>query len=358
MQNFIKKSVLELRGYSSPPQSEYRIKLNQNESPFDVPQHLKIELAEAAVTLQWNRYPLNESPALMQRLAMRHGVFPRHILLGNGSNQLFQTLLTATLEPGDAVVCTQPTFLLYDLYTRIYDGRLIQVEQPPGADYPLHQVLSAIKEYNPKLVYICSPNNPTGWEIDLTSVRRICQATRGLVFFDEAYGEFSGQSAVPLLDEFDNLLISRTFSKAFSMAGLRFGYFIGGEAVIDQLRKVNIPYNINLFTELVATRLLEHEKEMAEQVEFLKKERDRVFSALQLMDGITAFPSVANFILMRGPHDLDLFAALRERGILVRDMSGYPLLAGFQRITIGFKDENDIFLQTLKQIIDQYMGKK
>jgi len=356
IENYFKKSVLNLHGYTSPPQKEYKAKLNQNESPFDVPQYLKNELAEAAKKLEWNRYPLNESPALMQKLAQRHGVQPRQILLGNGSNQIFQTLLTATVEPGDAVLYTPPTFSLYDLYTDIYDGKLVDVQQAPSEDYPIENVLAVIVENNPKLVFVCSPNNPTGWEIDLSLVEEICRAANGLVFFDEAYGEFTEQSAIPLLQKFENLLISRTFSKAFSMAGLRFGYFVGNEPVIDQLRKVNIPYNINLFTEMVALRLLDNEPEMRKHVQYLKDERDRVSVEMQKINGITVFPSAANFILMKGPEDLDLFQVLKDRGVLVRDVSSYPLLRGHQRVSIGFKEENDLFLETLKKIMRDYAG--
>jgi histidinol-phosphate aminotransferase len=358
MDQYFKKSVLKLHGYTSPPQKEFKAKLNQNESPFDVPTSLKHELAEAAKNLQWNRYPLNESPDLMAKLAQRHDVQPRQILLGNGSNQIFQTLLTATIEPGDAVLYTPPTFSLYDLYTDIYDGKLIEVLQAPGADYPIEKVLAAIKEHNPKLVFVCSPNNPTGWEIDLSIVEEICKAANGLVFFDEAYGEFTEQSAIPLLPKYENLLISRTFSKAFSMAGLRFGYFVGNEPVIDQLRKVNIPYNVNLFTEMVALRLLDNEPEMRQQVQYLKDERDRVALDMQNINGITVFPSAANFILLKGPDDLDLFQALKDRGVLVRDVSSYPLLKGHQRVSIGFKEDNDLFLDMLKTIMREFAGEE
>ncbi len=356
MNRYFKKSVLKLHGYTSPPQKEYKAKLNQNESPFDVPDALKNELSDAAKKLAWNRYPLNESPALMQKLAQRHDVQPQQILLGNGSNQIFQTLLTATLEPGDAVLYTPPTFSLYDLYTDIYDGNLVEVLQAPGADYPIEKVLSAIKQNNPKLIFICSPNNPTGWEIDLSLVKDICKAASGLVFFDEAYGEFAEQSAIPLLPKYENLLVSRTFSKAFSMAGLRFGYFVGNEPVIAQLRKVNIPYNVNLFTEMVALRLLDSEAEMHKQVQYLKDERDRVAADMQKINGITVFPSAANFILIKGPDDLDLFRTLKDRGVLVRDVSSYPLLKGHQRVSIGFKDENDLFIETLETIMREYAG--
>jgi histidinol-phosphate aminotransferase len=357
VKKYFKQVVVDMEGYASPPQKAYRVKLNQNESPFDVPEAVKHELAEAAKQLAWNRYPVNESPALAEKLARRHHVQPQQILLGNGSNQLFQTLLTAALQPNDAVVYTVPTFSLYELYTDIYQGRRIEIPQAPGAEYPLEAVLQAIRQERPRIVYLCSPNNPTGGEIDLNYVRSICHVTDGLVFFDEAYGEFSEQTAIPLLAEFDNLIVSRTFSKAFSMAGLRFGYFVANPPIIEQLRKVNLPYNVNLFTELVALRLLEIEAQLSENVAYLKRERDRVFSELRKMRGLTVFPSKANFLLIRGPEQINLFVALKERGVLVRDVSSYPLPHGFQRVSIGFREENDLFLSTLAEILNAAFAK-
>jgi histidinol-phosphate aminotransferase len=354
MTAFIKKSVLDLKGYASPPQKEFKAKLNQNESPFDVPQQLKDELSETIRNTCWNRYPVNESPDLKQKLADRHGVDVNQIILGNGSNQLFQTLLTATIAPGDKALYTPPTFSLYDLFMDIYEGELIEIMQTPDEEYPIDQVLSAIKEHNPKLIFICSPNNPTGYEVSLEMVERICKIAEGLVFFDEAYAEFTEQSAIPLLDKYENILISRTFSKAFSLAGLRFGYFIGRENVIRELRKVNLPYNINLFTEMVSLRLLDEQSRMQENIDFLKEERERMFALLKHIDGIHVTASAANFLLIKGPDNLNLFQELKDRGVLVRDVSSYPMLQGRQRITVGFKDENDLLLETLKSIMDDY----
>jgi histidinol-phosphate aminotransferase len=252
------------------------------------------------------------------------------------------------------VLFTAPTFSLFDLFAQIYDGKLVDILHAPGAAYPLDKVLAKIEGTNPKLVLICSPNNPTGWEIDLDIVERICQASHGLVFFDEAYGEFTDQSAVPLLNKYENLLVSRTFSKAFSMAGLRFGYFVANAPIIAQLRKVNIPYNVNLFTEMVALRLLDDEAEMRQHVQYLRAERARVSAVMQKIRGITVFPSAANFILFKGPETLDLFGALKDRGVLVRDVSSYPLLAGHQRVSMGFKKENNLFLDTLKEIMREF----
>jgi len=352
MTAFFKKSVLQLDGYASPPQKEFRVKLNQNESPFDVPQEFKDELTKALNNTPWNRYPINESPDLMKKLADRHGVHPRQVLLGNGSNQLFQTLLTAIIAPGDKVLYTPPTFSLYELYSTIYNAERIEIEQAPHDDYPLQKILQVVETQKPKILFLCSPNNPTGYEIDLAAVAQICEATNGLVFFDEAYAEFTGQSAISLLEKYDNLLISRTFSKAFSMAGLRFGYFIGSEKVVHQLRKVNLPYNVNIFTEMAALYMLDHVQVMQKNIDAIKRERNRVFARLNDLNSLVVYPSAANFLLIKGPPGLDLFQVLKEQGVLVRDVSSYPLLQGHQRVTIGLKEDNDILLHTLQTILD------
>lgn len=351
MRDLFKKSVLNIHGYESPPQKDYKVKLNQNESPFDVPKEIKAELSEKIINLFWNRYPENEAPALKQKLAERYNVRPEQILLGNGSNQLFQTLLTAIINPGDKLLYTPPTFSLYDLYTEIYDGELITVFHPPGEKYPIESVLQEIRKNQPKIILICSPNNPTGFEIDLKVVQDICKTSNGLVFFDEAYCEFTQQSAIRLLDKCDNLLISRTFSKAFCVAGLRFGYFIAGKEIIEQLRKVNLPYNINVITETIVSVLLSHSDTMQTTVNYLIKERERVYNELRRFESIITFPSRANFLLIKERHNFNLFEALKKRGVLIRDVGKYPLLEGFQRVTIGFEQENDYFLMVLKDII-------
>ncbi len=351
MTRWFRQAVLDRPGYVSPPQQNYRVKLNQNESPFDVPAQLKKELTEAALQLEWNRYPVYRSLPLTERLAERHGVLPEHILPGNGSNQLLQTVLMAALQPDEAVLYTVPTFSLYELYTDVFLGRSVELPQAPGAEYPMKAILTAVREQRPKIVFICSPNNPTGAEVDLESVRRICAAADGLVFFDEAYAEFTEQSAVDLLPHCPNLIVSRTFSKAFSMAGLRFGYLIASAEIIEQLRKVNLPYGVNIFTETAAVRLLDHEQELMRNVAYLKAERERLFSALSSMPGIEVFPSKANFLLLRSSAGVDLFQALKSRGVLVRDVSSYPLLKGCVRVTVGFHEENDLFLEVLTDVL-------
>ncbi|MBN1997710.1 histidinol-phosphate transaminase [candidate division KSB1 bacterium] len=348
MEKYFKKAVSELEGYTSPPQKDYKAKLNQNESPFDVPQELKNKLCRSAQELAWHHYPLNESPELAGKLAAWHQVAADQVLLGNGSNQLLQTLLTAVLEQNDSVLYCPPSFSLFDLFPVIYGGRLETVPRPPGTNFPLEGVLDRLAATRPKIVLLCSPNNPTGDDMNAESLSAICEKAHGLVLMDEAYAEFSGTTCIPLIKKYPNLVISRTFSKAFSLAGLRFGYLLGDSAVIAQLRKANLPYNVNLFTELVASRLLDDKSFMQKQVKYICNERDRLFAEMKSIAHIKAYRSFANFILFKCGNAQRMFSQLKQAGVLVRDVSEYPLLENHLRVSVGSKTENDLFLHVLR----------
>jgi len=172
-----------------------------------------------------------------------------------------------------------------------------------------------------------------------------------LVFCDEAYVEFSENTALSLIERYPQLIVSRTFSKAFCLAGLRFGYLISSPQVIEQLRKVILPYNVNLFTELVVSKLLDNRRLMLEQVAYLKQERAWLFGQMQAINGIQVYPSAANFILFRCSNGKDAFLKLKEQGILVRDVSGYPLLENHLRVTVGSRAENAMFLAALREVV-------
>ncbi len=331
---WFKKSVVQMEGYTSPPQKDFLAKLNQNENPFDVPENIKSELCKKAESLSWNRYPVNSSPELRAKLASWHHVDADQILLGSGSNQILQTLFTAVLEVGDKVLYNPPVFSLYEMFADLLNAVSIKVMHEPGKEYPIDQVVDSIEKEQPKLIVLCSPGNPTGYEMKMEDVERICSVAKGLVFFDEAYGEFTELSAILLLNKYENLIVSRTFSKAFSLAGLRFGYFLANRTIIEQLEKINIPYNVNIFTELVANRLLDDLSVMKKQVAYLTEERTRLMQHIQDIQSINVYPSSANFIMFNSSKDIDLFNELKNRGILVRNLSGYPLLKGFQRLTI------------------------
>jgi histidinol-phosphate aminotransferase len=349
MEKYFKRAVVQLAGYASPPQEVMRAKLNQNESPFDLPELFKKAVLDEALTMSWNRYPFNDSPELKAALAKWHNLRAEQVLLGNGSNQLLQTLLSAVIEPGEKVLYFPPTFGLFELFTTIYGGGQLAMLQSPEKPFDLQQVLAVIKSEAPKLILLCSPNNPTGQENSLAEIESICEIAPGLVFLDEAYGEFSDQNAIPLLKKYPQLIISRTFSKAFSMAGLRLGYILSSQQNIEQLRKANLPYNVNLLTERIALRLLADLSIMEKQTGFIKKERDWLKHEMRQIPNITVYPSAANFILFRCQDGKAVFRRLKEQGILVRDVSGYPLLSNHLRVSVGQHQENEWFLEALQK---------
>lgn len=335
MNNYFKKAVLDLQGYSAPPQRRMRAKLNQNESPFDLPEEFKKRVLATASALSWNRYPMNESSDLKQAIASWHRLSPDQVLLGNGSNQLLQTVLSAAVAQNDSVLLFPPTFGLFEIFSVLYGGNVLALPQAPAEAFPMEKALHLIHSKQPRIILLCSPNNPTGAQLSLQQVQSLCEEAGGLVFLDEAYAEFSGQTAIPLLDKYPQLIISRTFSKAFSLAGLRLGYLLSSTECIHQLRKANLPYNINLLTEIIALQLLEDRETMLRQVSGLVKERDWLLSEMQRIPAIRPFPSAANFILFHCPHADLVFDRLKDQGILVRHVGGYPLLKDHLRVSIG-----------------------
>ncbi|MBN2357225.1 histidinol-phosphate transaminase [candidate division KSB1 bacterium] len=351
MEKLFKKSVQKLQGYVSPPQIDVRAKLNQNESPFDLPDDIKTKVLAKAAHMPWQRYPVNESPEIKKRLASLYQLKTEQLLLGNGSNQLLQTLLSACLEKGDRVLTCPPTFGLFDLYTSVYDGVTVPVLYPPGTETPRQKILQALIDEKPRLVLLCSPNNPTGAEFETDLVREICALAPGVVMIDEAYAEFSNQSFLPLLQEYQNLIISRTFSKAFSMAGLRLGYFMAQPSLIQQLTKINLPYNINIFTELVACQVLDQKEHVVSRVRMIREERQRLFKALGQIAELVVYPSAANFLLFKYHKASQLISFLKSEGILIRDVGGYPELENHARVTVGSTEDNSLFLDKLLEYI-------
>ncbi len=350
MPNYFKSQVMDLPGYQSPPQSKGKAKLNQNESPFDVPKELKEKIVALARQLEWHRYPEHSSMRLRKKLSEWLGFDADSFVLGNGSNQLLQTLLNATVSDGQKVLICPPTFSLFDLFPPLYGAELINVYNKSDLQVDQEQVLEKIKSEKPRLILLCSPNNPTGAEISLGFLEKVLELSPNLVLWDEAYAEFTDQSALELLPKYENLIISRTFSKAFSIAGLRFGYFIAQPHITAQLLKVNLPYNINLFTESVALTLLENKSLLFEQVQYIRKQRDGLYRDLCNIESIEVFPTSANFILFRVHNGKRVFNALKERGILVRDVSGYPLLQNCLRVNAGTESENSLFIDALKEV--------
>ena len=348
----IKTSVRDIPAYTLAA-LDTSIKLNQNENPYDVPADIKKQIARYAVERPWSRYPDFVPDEFLTCLAGHIGWKADGILAGNGSNELIQAIFAVSCEPGATVLIAQPTFTLYKLMGSINNARIAEVTlNDTDYSFDVDRILDAIREEQPRVVVLCSPNNPTGCALSLDEWRSICHAAPGLVVADQAYVEFGGDSVVLLLEEFERLIVLRTFSKAGALAGLRVGYCACDPALAEQISKAKLPYNLNFFSMACATAVVENWSRFEETIDGLVRERERVSAALNDMEAVQVFPSQANFLLFETPHTpADVFRGVYDEGVLIRDVSKYPLLSQALRVSIGTPEENDAFLIALERTL-------
>lgn len=349
----IRPAVRRERAYHVGGFSGATVKLNQNESPYDLPGDLKRELLEAFMAIPFNRYPTEQPETLRQALAEHLGHPPEALLVGNGSNELTYTLGLAIVDAGTKVVLPRPMFALYESMVRLYGGEVVAVAPRPDLHFDVDALVAAIERHRPALTVLASPNNPTGLALPLEAIERVVAAAEGPVVIDEAYAEFNEEpSALTLLDRHPNVLVMRTFSKAFGLAGLRVGYLVGHPAVIGELLKARLPFMVDRLAETVTLALLARPDLLRERVAAIKASCRDLTQALQAMEDVEVIPSRANFVLFRTPLEpRELMGRLAREGVLVRDMSGYPELAGYVRVNAGTPDENQAFVVALKRAL-------
>ena len=325
------------------------IKLDAMENPYLLPDDLRAELGEKLRDAEINRYPDPHATAVQQVLRQAFSIAPAYdIMLGNGSDELIQIIASALAKPGAALLAVEPSFVMYRMIAVFAGLRYIGV--PLQSDFTLDEaaVLDAIEREQPELVFLAYPNNPTGNVFDRAAIERILASAPGLVVIDEAYNAFAGGvSFLGDLARFENLVLMRTVSK-LGLAGLRLGYMVGRPAWISEFDKVRLPYNVNILTQVAARFALEHVDVLERQAALLVDERARLMQALCALNEVQAFDSSANFILFRVLNAVQVFAGLKRRGILIKNLHGaHPLLDNCLRVTVGTPHENDAFLIAL-----------
>jgi len=345
----------EVRGLSAYTLKHFEadVKLDQNENPYELPADLKREVVDRVLRRPWGRYPEFVPAAVIKTLSKFTGWAEEGILVGNGSNELIQTSLSVTLGPGRCLAVPQPTFTLYKLMATTLQAEINQVYLDPETfEFDVDKLIEASRTAD--VLVVCSPNNPTGGLLEREALIAVLKNAKGLVLLDEAYHEFSGQTALLLLPEHRNLVVLRTFSKAMAMAGLRFGYMMAHPEIAREVYKSKLPYNVNVFTLAAAEIVIEKRAVLNRGIEALIRERERVFAELQKRPAVHSFPSAANFILIRTARPArDLFDLLYRERVLVRDVSAYPLLDRCLRISIGTPEENDRFLAAFDRALEK-----
>ncbi|NBC17700.1 MAG: histidinol-phosphate transaminase [Bacteroidetes bacterium] len=334
-----------------PP--DVSVKLNQNESPFDLPDELKDELLAQFREISFNRYPTEQPDRLCQALADYTDWPADGILVGNGSNELTYTFGLCFIDPGTPVVLPRPMFSLYEKVVRLHDGDLTAVPPRPDLTFDAEALLEAVRREQPSLVVLTTPNNPTGLAMPLAEIEAIVAAAPGIVVVDEAYVEFNPEaSARTLLPDYPNLMLLRTFSKAFGLAGLRLGYLMGHPEVVAEVFKARLPFMVDRFAEATALALLARPDLIDDRVAQMQAQCEHLTTALRALDGVEVLPSQANFVLFKTPVEpSEMMDRLAASGVLVRNMGGYPELRGYLRVNAGTPDENKAFLAALKQAL-------
>lgn len=340
-----------MAGYHSA-QVDVDVRLNTNESPEPPPAAFLDAVAAAVSTVDWHRYPDRAATALRTRIGSLHGVGPDQVFVANGSNEVLQTLSLAYAGPGRSVAVFEPTYALHAHIARITGSSVAEGERTGDFALDLDEVRRVLAEAHPALTYLCSPNNPTGMLETPDTVAEVLGLAPGLLVVDEAYGQFAPWSALELVDEATPLVVTRTFSKTWSMAAARLGYLVGPSWVVAQLDKVVLPYHLDSLKQVAGLAALDHVGAMEERVSRLVEERGRVEAALRDLP-CEVWPSAANFILFRPTTvaGAEVWQRLVERSVLVRDCSSWPRLDGCLRVTIGTRDEDDRFLASLREVL-------
>ena len=343
----IRDEIRALAAYHVPDASGF-VKLDAMENPYPLPDALRDELGRLARAAAINRYPDAAAGALKARLRVAMDIpAEMEILLGNGSDEIIQILALAIAKPGAVILGVEPSFVMYKLIAAYAGVRYVGVPLKPDFTLDLDATLAAIRQHQPALVFIAYPNNPTGNLFDEPALTRILDTATGLVVMDEAYHVFALRSFMPQLTRYPNLLVMRTLSK-LGLAGLRLGFLVGRPAWLNELDKLRLPYNVNVLTQSAAELVLAHPEVLEQQAAAIRAERAQMMRALAGMAGIEAFPSDANFILLRVANADKVFEGLKQRGILIKNLSrAHPQLDNCLRVTVGTPDENQLFLTAL-----------
>ena len=347
-EDLVRPEILALKAYPVAS-SEGMVKLDAMENPYTLPEAVKRELAAALARVDMNRYP-TPSPqklreAIMARMQVPAGM---EVLLGNGSDELIQMLITALARPCAALMYPSPTFVMYSMGATFSGIRAVPVPLRDDFSLDAEAFIARMQAEKPALVFLAYPNNPTGVLYPEADVVKIIRACEGLVVVDEAYHVFAGKSFVPRLAEFDNLVVIRTVSK-LGLAGIRLGYLVGRPEWVAQLDKVRPPYNVSVLTQTAALFMLERLDVLEEQAARIRSERKSLGDSLKVLKGVTVYPSEANFFLIRVPDADKTYQALKQQNVLVRNLN--PGIRNCLRVTVGTPEENRILVTALKEAL-------
>jgi len=338
----IKKTIEEIKPYMVNNKN-CEIKLDANESNY-ILDNFSLDMSN----LKPNLYPDSDSTILRGNMANYYSCESRNIIVGNGSSELILTIINAFCEPNDNLMTFHPSFSMYEIYSKLTSTNHIKIDSADNYSFSYEKVIEYSEIYKPKIIIICNPNNPTGFYMEKNEIIEILDNVgESIIVLDEAYIDFGGDSTVDLINEYDNLIVMRTLSKAFGLAGMRIGCMISNENMIQDLWKLKLPYNLNSASQIIANKYFGNIDEITDNIKNIIKERE--FLSREIKDlGMKVYPSKGNFIMVESKIN-NFSKKLEEKGILIRDFTN--VIKNHYRITVGTKEENKKLLNAVKEIL-------
>ena len=352
IKKLIRPEVAKIKAYEGEKETaNYRIDLSGNESPYDLPTHIKEEITDKIMDNSLNNYPNLYTESLRCSIAdyLKIDVDCDQVIVGNGSDDVLDMLINTFLEPGDRVLAAAPTFSMYRFFSELAGG-IYENFSLAEKEFNFESIKELIKRLEPKMIFLCSPNNPTGELLAPETILKLADIYSGILVVDEAYAEFSNVTLLNHISEHNNLAVTRTFSKAFGLAGIRLGYLVGSRALISQVSKVLKPYNINSITSLIGKIILREEELIEERVNKIVSEREKMHKMYSEYKNWTVFPSSANFVYIEGADTVRFKNMLNNSGIKIRSFNRKPAAI---RITVGTPSENEEVAAVFKKFKEE-----
>lgn len=334
-------------------EKDWEIKLNANESNLNLPPLVEERVMNRLSRIAFNRYPDAEMDDLKELIAASFRLSPAQVLAANGSSEILEKLFFCFGGRGRKVVFPVPSFSMYKIYAKISESEAVPVELEEDYSLNAKKIVEAAKASDARLVVVCTPNNPTGNAVPLADIEYIAGNVSCAFAVDEAYVEFHGVSAAALLEKYPNLIICRTFSKAYGLASARIGYMLAAEDITRMIGKACMPYHVNTMTLAVAGVVYQMRDEFVPRIQMYVAERKRLSGELKKCKALTVYPSETNFLLVKYDKAAQLNLYLEERKIGVRSFGDAPRLQNCLRITVGTREENDVLIKEIKAFAER-----
>lgn len=351
MEKYIKEKVKTLSPYVVQ-ESDCNVKLDANENSENLFKLCFNDFVKKVSESTLNRYPDPMATSLREKVAkyVGEGLNKDNIICGNGSDELIQCIISTFVNSDDYVVTHSPTFSMYKISNQILGGNFLEIDSNENFEINVDEIIKVSNEKNAKLIMLCNPNNPTGTIIKREDILKIINSTSGIVVVDEAYYEFLGESLVDIVNDNERVIVLRTLSKAFALAGARCGYLVAAVSTVNAILKVKSPYNLNTLSQYAGESILNNYDKVEVSIKRIKEERDKLIPKLKEIKGVKVYETGANFFLIKTEKSDEVIKRLKEESILVRSFSG-GALENCIRISIGFENENKRVVEIISEVL-------